>query len=273
MRHRASRQLLLFAAACAFAVVAGCAPSAQTSAGEQPVRVTVSAATSLKRALQEMEPLFEAENPDVDLVFNFAPSGVLARQIEQGAPVDVFVSAGPREVDSLIEAGVVAADATRTVGGNELGIIVAAQGGAPVFTVADLARARRVALGDPGTTPVGAKAKEWLTNVGVWDEVADGVVFAGNVTQVLDYVARGEVDAGVVFASEAVGRDDVTLVSTASAGELLTPIRYVGAPVSRSRHADVAVRFLDALVSEKGRAVLRRWGFTEPAATEAAGAR
>jgi molybdate transport system substrate-binding protein len=221
----------------------------------------VSAATTLKRAFEEMEPAFEAANPGVDVVFNFGASGVLQKQIEAGAPCDVFASASPKQVDALVSGGYVSAEDTATFCGNEVAIVVPAGNPAGVSGPQDLAGLDRLTTGNPETAPHGTKAKEWLTNLGLWDSLAPKLVFAENAAQTLDYVSRGEVDAGLVFASEATSQSSVEIAYTAPASELTSPIRYVMAPTVSTSDSSTASAFVAYVLSADGQATLAKWGF------------
>lgn len=226
---------------------------------EAPPELTVSAATSLKGALEELGPLFAKES-GVKLVMNFGASGQLARQIEAGAPVDVFASASPKQMDELIADGLVAAESTSTFAGNELVIVVPTGNPEGVTGPEDLGRLSRLTTGDPKIAPHGTKAREWLEKAGRWRLLASKFVFAENAAQTVDYVARREVDAGIAFASEVGGREDVEAAYTvplAATG----PISYVAAPIRDSSEAELAAAFVEFLSSEQAQAVLVRYHF------------
>lgn len=226
---------------------------------ESPPELTVSAATSLKGAFEELGPLFTKES-GAKLVMNFGASGQLARQIEAGAPVDVFASASPKQMDELIADGLVAAESTSTFAGNELVIVVPAGNPKDVTGPEDLGRLSRLTTGDPTTAPHGTKAKEWLEKTGRWRVLARKFVFAENAAQTVDYVARGEVDAGIAFASEIGGRDDVAAVYTVPL-TATGPIRYVAAPTLDSDETELAASFVEFLSSRRAQAVLARHQF------------
>jgi molybdate transport system substrate-binding protein len=250
--------------ACAFvtALLVGCVttPASPTA----PAQVRVSAASSLEKAFEEMAPAFESAN-HARLVFDFGASGVLQKQIEGGAPADVFASASPKQVDALVSEGLVSAQDTVTIAGNDLVIFVPRGNPADIHGPADLGRARRLTTGDPSIAPHGAKAQEWLTGLKLWQALLPKFVFAENAAQTLDYVARGEVDAGIGFASEARGNSGVEVVYTVPRGAI-TPVRYILAPLRSSSQAPLARRFIDYVLSPAGLSVLRRNGFLAPPA-------
>ncbi len=161
--------------------------------------LVVSAAASLTAALNDIKPVFEASHPGTRLFYNFAASGILARQIEGGAPVDVFISAAPQPMDQLQAHGRIL-DGTR-IGllSNELVLVVpqGAQGRIKGFE--DLSGAARIALGDPGFVPAGQYAQQILRYLGLWESLRPRLIYGQDVRQVLEYVARAEVDAGIVL--------------------------------------------------------------------------
>lgn len=226
--------------------------------------LTVSAASSLTEAFREIGPRFEAEHPGVRIRFNFAASGLLMQQILQGAPVDVFASADEASLDRGIQAGAIDPATQRPVAGNALVLVVPLQVGPALSTVADLARAdvRRVAVGKPATVPVGRYTRQALQAAGLWAIVEPKVIQADSVRQVLDYVARGEVDAGFVYRTDAQQMSRrVRQLATVTGHE---PIRYPAAVATDSRHPALARSFVDFLSGPAAQSILGRHGFTAP---------
>jgi len=224
-----------------------------------PIELHVSAATTLKDAFEQLAPSFEKEN-NVKIVLNFAASGVLQKQIEGGASVDVFASASPKQVDALVASDFIAADAPSVFAGNSLVIIVSKGNPSGIEGPDDLSKAKRLTTGNPETAPHGTKAKEWLEGLGLWNTLQPKFVFAENAAQTLDYVSRGEVDAGLNFANEANGRNDIEVVYTAPKNEI-KPIKYVVAPLKDSKQSAVAKKFIDFLASSKAQKILVENGF------------
>jgi len=269
-RHTHIAMVALLALAVSFAAqLSGCARVSSTDAAPvpaAPIELDISAATTLRAALAKLAPGFEKAN-NAKLVFNFGASGVLQKQIEGGAPCDVFASASPKQVDALIEAGLVSADATATFASNDVVIIVPVGNPAGIATPADLAKAAKLVTGNPDTAPHGTKAREFLEAQGSWTALESKFVFAENAAQTLDYVSRGEVDAGFVFASEALGNDTVKIVYTVPAGAI-KPVRYVAAPIKASENAALAEKLVAYLMTPEAQAVLVENGF-KPAPTAA----
>lgn len=244
--------------ALALLVFAGCSFAAQAA------ELTVSAAASLTNAFKDLAPLFEAAHPGTRLQFNFAASGALLQQIDKGAPVDVFASADQETMDQAQAKGLVKAEQRRNFVSNALVVIVPTASTQAPKAVADLAQAgyARIAIGLPASVPVGRYTKSVLEAAGLWAAIEPRMIGANNVRQALDYVARAEVDAGFVYATDAAlmpGKVKVALtVPTA------TPILYPVAPVAASPNAALAQRFVEFVASAPAQAVLARYGFGKP---------
>lgn len=262
--------VLLSAALVLAALLAGCSQPAATDTAAtetaEPVTLNVSAAASLKDALEDLEPDYEAAN-NVDLVFNFAASGVLQKQIETGSDTDVFMSAAPKQMNALIDEGFVSADTTQTFISNDIVIAVPTGNPAGITGPDDLGKADKLATGNPESAPHGTWSKNWLVSQGMWDDLEDKFVFGENAGQTTDYVARGEVDAALIFASEISGRDDVEIVYTVPSDQI-DPVRYVIAPLEASTKQAEAQTFIDYIMSDAGQQVLVDHGFTQVADTQ-----
>ena len=227
-------------------------------------QLTVSAAASLTDAFKEIGVKFEARRPGATVRFNFAASGVLIQQIAQGAPVDVFASADPETMARGAEQKLIDAGTRRDFAANSVVLIVPAQGAVPIAALADLRspKVQRIAIGKLATVPVGRYTKQVLDSASLWSELEPRLVQADNVRQVLDYVARGEVEAGFVYRTDAaLAADKVRVVLTA---EGHAPVRYPVAVVSDSRHKALANDFAAFLLTPAAQAVLSRHGFAAP---------
>lgn len=227
-------------------------------------QLTVSAAASLTNAFKEIGGKFEASRPGVTLRFNFAASGVLIQQVAQGAPVDVFASADQATVTQGIEHKLFDADTKRDFARNTVVLIVPAQGGPDVKVLTDLSTTgvKRIAIGKVTTVPVGRYTKEVLDAARLWATLEPKFVFADTVRQVLDYVARGEADAGFVYRTDAtIGGDKVRVVLTA---EGHTPVTYPVAVVRDSRNKTLARDFIAFLSTLPAQDVLAKYGFGKP---------
>ena len=227
-------------------------------------QITVSAAASLTDAFKELGPKFEAAKPGATLRFNFAASGVLLQQIGQGAPVDVFASADQETMGRAAEQKLIDAATRRNFASNALVLIEPARNAVGVQSLQDLAGAgvRKIAVGKTATVPVGRYTRQVLEGAGLWSVLEPKFVQADSVRQVLDYVARGEVEAGFVYRTDAAAMNEKVRVAFAPA--TATPVSYPVAVVADSRQKALAGDFVAFLSSEAAREVLARHGFGKP---------
>ena len=228
----------------------------------EPREILVSAAVSLKEAFGEIAPRYQAAT-GVKVVFIFGGSGELARQIEFGAPADVFASAGELEMDQLAAKGLIDLQSRADFAENTLVLIVPAATDSPAASFSDLAQSKfeRIAIGNPQTVPAGHYAEEALKNNRLSDVVGRRLILAENVRQVLEYVASGEVDAGLVYSTDlSMARGRVKVLAAAPQGTY-GPIRYPIAIVKNSPHHDAARKFLELVLGADGQLVLQKHGF------------
>ena len=225
------------------------------------VDLVVSAAASLAAALNDIKPAFEAAHPGTRVFYNFAASGALARQIDGGAPVDVFISAAPQPMDQL-EAHHLILEGTRIdLLSNDLVLVVPRRSEGRIKGFGDLPGAGRIAIGDPGFVPAGQYARQTLVSLGLWEVLGPRLVYGQDVRQVLEYVARAEVDAGIVFATDATLLPDrVVRVARAPTGSH-QPVRYPAALMAASKNPTQARAFLDFLTHSEARALFEKHGF------------
>ena len=228
-----------------------------------PNEITISAAASLKNAFEDMGKAFEGKNRSVKVYFNFGASGDLKRQIEGGAPVDVFASAAQREMDDLERQGGLVAGTRRNFAGNEIVLARPSSSTIQLKSFNDLTKqeVKKIAIGNPPSVPAGMYAEQVLKHFSVWETIKDKLVFGESVRQVLDYVARGEVDAGIVFSTDALVRSkDVAVVMKAPEGSHVAVI-YPIAIVKNTKNERLAKNFVDWVTSDNGRRILEKYGF------------
>jgi molybdate transport system substrate-binding protein len=246
--------------AWATVVVAGWLLAGSAASAEALV---VSAAASLTQAFREIGRAFEATHPGVDVVFNLAASDVLLAQIAKGAPADVFASADEFAMNRGENNNLIAPGSRTDFAANRL-VIVVPRSADPVAALESLreSRFRRIALGSPLTVPAGRYAKEALQRTNLWTMLEPKLVFTQNVRQSLDYVARGEADAGFVYATDAPILADRVKVGLEVPNP--TPIRYSIAVVRDSRRPALAAAFVALVRSPEGQQTLVRHGFGAP---------
>ncbi len=241
------------------AVLAVLVLPAPAGAGE----LTLSVAVSMKEVVQELGRRFQETRPGVTIRYNLGASGDLQKQIEAGAPVDVFVAAGVRQMDELERRGLIVAGSRRVFARNVLTVVKAAGARVDLTRPADLldARVSRVAIGNPRTVPAGQYAEESLRALGLWERLGPRLVLAENVRQVLDWVARGEVDAGWVYVTDLRVRPGQVVEAFRPPEDTYQPVVYPVAVVRASRQAALAGALVTLLTGPEGRAVLARHGF------------
>jgi molybdate transport system substrate-binding protein len=262
-RHPLLAVLAALLVAMVLAVAGGCSAggpaSGASSTSAQPVDLHVLAASSLKAIVTSISPEFEKAN-NVKIVASYASSGALQKQIEAGAPADVFLSASPKQVASLTVDALVSNEETVTFAGNELVILVPAGNAAGIHGPEDLKKADKLATGDPVVAPHGAKAQEWLTGLGLWETLKPKFVFAQNAAQTDDYVVRKEVDAAIGFGSDAFGKSALQVAYTVPAAQY-KPIKYVAVPIKASKNQELAKKFTQYLLTEQVQGVFTGAGF------------
>ncbi len=226
--------------------------------------LTVFAAASLSDALKEIAPGYKVATGDT-LRFNFGSSGALARQIKEGAPADLIVSADELRVDQLEKAGLLLPGTRRTVLANQLAVVVAAENGAPVAALADLLKpgVRRIAIGEPATVPVGTYTRELLEKFGFWTQVSGKSVPLDNVRAVLAAVEAGNADAGFVYRTDALISKKVrvaVLVPLAEGPKITYPL----AVVRSTKAPEAAKAFAAFLAGPEAQKVFAKFGFLPP---------
>lgn len=225
--------------------------------------IVVSAAASLSNSFADLGKTYEAKHPGYRVVLNFAASDVLLKQIEQGAPADVFASADEITMDRAAQSELIDPSTRKDFASNTLVLIVGNGVKAPA-SLQDLAGSgyTHIAIGNPDSVPGGRYAKEALDTAKLWDKLQTQIIPTQNVRQALDYVARGEAQAGFVYATDAEtqkGKVHVAMIISTS-----TPVRYPISVIAASAHPELARGFADFIVSAEGQAVLKRYGFGAP---------
>jgi len=230
------------------------------SAGEK-ITIRVSAAVSLKDALGAIKQVYTGKVSGVDLQFNLASSGLLQKQIEEGAPVDLFISAGKKQMDDLAIKRLLVPQTRSDLLGGELVLIVTREKQSLIKGFADLSRgAFSFTIGQPETAPVGKYAKETLLSLKLWDKLANRIVFAKDARQALTYVDSGNVDAGLVYRSDTLAlRGGVTAAVAPKASH--SPIVYPMAAIVPGKNLAATKRFMTFLKTPEAAGIFARYGF------------
>ena len=247
------RVLALIMSLLALCLVAGCSNPLQED------KVTVQAAASLQNAMTEIADKFKAQHnlKDDQLVLNFAGSGTLRQQIEQGAPANIFVSADEKNMQMLADKGLVS-DVTPLVT-NEL-VMVTPTGHEPI-TIHDLIKARGIVIGNPETVPAGHYAQEALEKANLWVYMAPSLIYAKDVRAVLAYVEKGAADVGFVYKTDALVAGDKVSIAEVLPADSHDPIIYPIGVVSKN-DSKLTREFYEYLLSDEAQAILAQYGFT-----------
>lgn len=241
--------------------------TADTKTNNQPeaknITLTVSAAASLKDAMDEIKTLYAQEKPGVTITYNYGASGSLQQQIEQGADVDVFLSAATKQMDALKAKGLILDETNKNFLGNSI-VLVVPKASTTVADFKDLTspNVKKLALGEPKSVPAGQYGEEALTKLNLLDTLKSKnvIVYGKDVKEVLTWVETGNADAGIVYATDAKTSDKVKVAATAAAGTY-TPVVYPGAVLKASKNVDAAKDFINFLYSDKAKPVFEKYGF------------
>jgi len=248
-----SAYLLLFVSL----FLSGCRSNSPASSNE----LVISAAVSLKDAFNEIARIDE-QRTGTKIRFNFGASGVLQKQIESGAPADIFASAGTRQMDELGARDLIIPASRRDFAGNVL-VLIQGASGPSLASFSDLTKAdvSRIAIGNPRTVPAGQYTEQTLTRLKLLPDLQSKLIYAEDVRQVLDYVVRGEVDAGLVYSSDALTAGGSVRTVARAPHDAHDPILYPIAIVKESQQREAAQKFIDLVLSSEGQSILAKYGF------------
>ena len=251
---------LLILVSLAF-ILPSCRPKGTPSGPLSANELIVSAAVSLKEAFNEIAELNEKRS-GTKIHFNYGASGVLQKQIESGAPADVFASAGAKQMDDLAAKGFVVSATRSDFARNALVLIVPAKGtGISSFGDLTSPAVKKIAVGNPKTVPAGQYTDQTFNRLKLLPQIQAKLIFAEDVRQVLDYVVRDEVEAGVVYSSDALSAGDKIKVVARAADDSHDPILYPIAIVKESKQQEAARKFIELVLSPEGQAILVKHGF------------
>ena len=226
--------------------------------------INLAAAASLKNVYDEkLIPMFEQKYPGVKVTPTYASSGDLQTQIENGLEADVFMSAANKQMDALAEKGLIDNSTNVQSLENKVVLIVPADSNSNISSFDDLKNVNgNIAIGDPESVPAGQYAQEVMNNTGIWSDVESKLSLGTDVTAVLNQVAEGSADCGIVYATDAKSNDKVKVVCEAPEDALKTPVIYPVAVLKDPKDADAAKIFLEFLQSKEAQDVFVDYGFT-----------
>ena len=228
----------------------------------EPVELMIAAAASLTDVTAEIVEAYKVEAPNVKLTFTYGASGALQTQIEEGAPVDIFMSAAQKQMDALEEKALLLDGSRINLLENKVVMIVPVDSALGLVRFENLAKddVKTVAIGDPASVPAGQYAEEVLTSLGIKDKVFDKANLGTDVRQVLTWVENGEVEAGIVYATDAATTDKVKVVCEAPA-DSVKKIIYPVAILKAAANAEAAQGFIDYLKTPDIAALFVKYGF------------
>lgn len=237
---------------------------AATASAAHAATIRVSAAASLIDVLREIGARYQNETGD-EILLNFGASPLLARQIVEGAPADLFISADELKMDQLQQRGFIVNRSRRSILSNTLVIVVSSDSPLKINSPTDLAdpAIRNIAVAEPQSVPAGIYAKEYLRKLGVWDRIAYKIIPTDNVRSALAAVESGNVETGIVYKTDALISHALKIAYQVPAA-VGPRISYPAAVVADSRQKGAALRFLDYLQRDPAREIFRRYGFILP---------
>lgn len=264
MNKSAKTKLIFFSWQILLSFLFGCTPKTNYQHKiSPPVQLTVSAAISLKEVLEEIKPIYQQAHPQVEIIYNFGSSGSLQRQIEQGAPVDVFISAATDKMDTLQRQDLLLPETRRDLLTNQLVLIVSPDyNQINNFTELTNNNLKAIALGEPTSVPAGKYTQELLTSLNIANQVNGKAVYAKNVRQVLNYVATGNADAGIVYYTDAQISDRVKIVATAPTTSH-SPIVYPITVLKDSSNPAVAKNLVEFLTTSQAQNIFIQYGLID----------
>jgi len=259
------KQLVTFQC-LALGLIGGCTPPKNQSSLVQQsekssLELTISAAASMQNVLAEIKELYYQKYPEIKVTFNFASSGSLQYQIEQGAPIDIFISAAPQQMNILESKKLLLAQTRQDLVQNQM-VLIVPEDNHSITKFADLAKKSTglVALGETSSVPAGQYAQEILLSLNIQEKIESKSIYGKNVRQVLNYVATENVDAGIVYSTDARIEQKVKIIATASQKNHST-IVYPAAVIKDSNYPEVAQKMLQFLFTPEAQAIFNRYGF------------
>jgi molybdate transport system substrate-binding protein len=235
--------------------VSGCAPDNPT--------LNVSAAGSLTDVISEINKLYAGANPQVDLTENFASSGTLQTQIENGAPTDVFLSAAQKQMNALQYQQLIIDESRKDLLCNKVVLIVPSDSELDITGLEDLTgdQVEKIAIGDPDFVPAGMYARQTFDQLGITEQLQPKLILGSDVRQVLIYVEEGNVDAGIVFITDALLSDKVKVITSAPEN-INNSVVYPVAIIKTCKNREIAQAYIDYLYTDEAKTVFEKYGFS-----------
>ena len=233
----------------------------QATVDTEPVELLVSAAASMTDCLTELQTMYTEDHSNVTITYNFGSSGSLQQQIEQGAPANIFLSAGQKQMQALVDKDLMVNDSVKDIVENKVVLVVPKDSDPLTFDDLNTDKISKLAVGEFQSVPVGQYSEEIFNNMGISDEIADKLVFAKDVREVLSWVETGNAEAGIVYATDALISDAVQVSDTAPE-DSHSPVIYPVGVVKDGKLETQAQAFVDFLFSDEASEVFTKYGFT-----------
>ncbi|MDF2587328.1 MAG: molybdate transporter substrate-binding protein [Anaerocolumna sp.] len=231
-----------------------------TSKIKDPVEILVGAAASLKNVMTDIEKVYKEKYPNVSITFTFGSSGSLQQQIQEGANIDVFLSAAQKQMETLINDDLIEVESKKDIIENKIVLIVPSDSKLNITNFADIVYAKTIALGDPASVPVGQYAEEIFNFLNILDQVKEKATYGKDVTEVLTWVKTGNADAGLVYMSDAITENTVKIKAEAPEDSYSRAI-YPAAVVKATKNSVASQNFVDFLVTAKAQDIFKKYGF------------
>ncbi len=263
MKRKHNIYILLIAAI--ISSFTGCETKENSSedSGKKDTSLLIAAASSMEASLEKsIIPLFEENYPNIKVQGTYDASGKLALQIQEGIPGDIFLSAAASTMEDLKNKELIYEDSIVDLLENKLVLIVPKASADSYKSFEDIVNAKTIAVGDPASVPAGQYAKEVLEAMDLWDEISERASLGTNVTEVLQWVAEGSAEAGLVYATDAaLEADKVEVVEEAQEEFLKSRIIYPAGIIKSTENKEAAEEFLDFLASDEVKEIFKSYGF------------
>lgn len=235
-------------------------PQPKETPAETPVELNISAAASLKEAMTDIQTEFKKVKPNVTLTVNYGASGSLQQQIEQGAPCDIFISAGQSQMKALKDKTLLQDDTVKDLVKNDL--VLVGPKDTTITSISDLNtdKVKKIAVGEPKSVPAGKYADEVFTSLGIKDAVNSKLVFAKDVKEVLAWSTSGNAEVGFVYKSDALSSPDSKIIETIAADKH-SPITYPVGVIKATKNLDTAKAFEDFLFTDTSKVIFEKYGY------------
>lgn len=231
-------------------------------AAPAPVELNVLAGVGMTDAIKAINVLYMEHNKNVTIIANFAAAGTLQQQIEQGAPADVFISAGAKQMQALQDGGLIVNETRQNLLKNRVVLVVPSNSALNITNFMDLCNddVIKIAIGDPEFVPAGTYGKQALDLLGIYEKVQSKLILCSDVRQVLGYVEAGNVDAGIVYSTDAAITDKVRIVADAP-DEINSKIVFPAAVIKASSNIEAAKAYIAFLFGDEAKVIFEQFGF------------